>query len=362
MTISAETARGTGSRAERISAEPQGPALARAIAVLAADDLAALPTETVYGLAARAASDAAVARLYAAKGRPSTNPLIVHVASLEQAARFADTAPAAAVADLWPGPLTAVLALTDPSAIAAAALAGGSTVAVRIPASPFFRAVAEAVGPIVAPSANRSGRISPTSADAVAEELADRIDLIVDAGPCRVGLESAVVDLTGPPRLLRPGGIALAELEARLGPVALGGEAAASGPLRSPGLLSSHYAPRARVRLDVPAAEVREGEAWLALGPEPSAAGEAFTVRLSETCDLDEAARRLYDGLRHLDATGAATIAVSPIPAEGIGLAIRDRLRRAAAPRPGDDARGLHDNDAAACPPHPDPTQPTQER
>ncbi len=336
MTIGAHTDRGTHSGAQRISADPRDPALSLATAVLKSGGLAALPTETVYGLAALAVSDAAVARLYAAKGRPSSNPLIVHVADLDQAAAFADIAPAMALADLWPGPLTVVLPLTAPEAIAPAALAGGSTVAIRIPASPFFRAVAAETGPLVAPSANRSGRVSPTTADAVAEELASRIDLIVDAGPCGVGVESTVVDLTGLPRLLRPGAISISALEARCGPLAAAGttDGMADGPLRSPGLLASHYAPRARVRLDVPAADVLADEAWLALGPEPSAAGEARTVRLSLCGDLDEAARGLYEGLRRLDATGAATIAVSPIPAHGLGLAIRDRLQRAAAPRP----------------------------
>ncbi|UOM33335.1 L-threonylcarbamoyladenylate synthase [Acuticoccus sp. I52.16.1] len=322
---------------------PQDRAHARAVAVLSAGGLAALPTETVYGLAALAASDAAVARLYAAKGRPSSNPLIVHVANLEQAAAFAATGPALALADLWPGPLTVVLELTDSAAVAPAALAGGMTVAVRIPASPFFRGVAAATGPLVAPSANRSGRVSPTTAEAVAAELADRIDLIVDAGGCPVGVESTVVDLTGAPRLLRPGAVPVEALEARLGPLATSPPAHALGPLRSPGLLASHYAPAARVRLDVAAADVRPDEAWLALGTETSAASTARTVRLSPTGDLDEAARGLYEGLRRLDATGAATIAVSPIPAFGIGLAIRDRLKRAAAPRPQDAP--------AACPP-----------
>ncbi|ORE91225.1 Sua5/YciO/YrdC/YwlC family protein [Stappia sp. 22II-S9-Z10] len=313
----------------------------RAAEVLRAGGLAALPTETVYGLAALAASPGAVARIYAAKGRPSSNPLIVHVANLEQAATFADTSAAAALADLWPGPLTAVLPLTDAAAIAPAALAGGTTVAVRIPASPLFRAVCAAAGPLVAPSANRSGRVSPTTADAVAEELGAVIDLIVDAGPCPVGVESTVIDLTAtPPRLLRPGATSLAALSARLGTVATGPAADGGAPLRSPGLLASHYAPDAKVRLDVGAADVGADEAWLAFGAETSAAAPERTFHLSLNCDLDEAARGLYEGLRRLDATGAASIAVSPIPAEGIGLAIRDRLMRAAAPRPDSPASG----------------------
>lgn len=322
--------------APRIEATPLATAAARAADVIEAGGLVALPTETVYGLAADAASTEAVARLFAAKGRPSTNPLIVHVAALTDAAAFADIAAAAPLADLWPGPLTLVLPLVRPGAIAPGALAGGMTVAVRVPAAPLFRAVAARVGPIVAPSANRSGCVSATTAAAVAEEFGARVDLIVDGGPCPIGIESTVVDMTGPPRLLRPGAIPAAVLEARLGPLATGHDA---GPLRSPGLLASHYAPRARLRLGVTAADVRADEAWLALGDEPSAAPEARTVRLSRSGDLDEAARHLYEGLRRLDTTGAAVIAVSPIPDRGVGAAIIDRLRRAAAPRPDRDER-----------------------
>lgn len=329
--------------------------MARAVSVLEADGLVALPTETVYGLAARAASESAVARLYAAKGRPAHNPLIVHVASLSDAAAFADIAPALPIADLWPGPLTVVLALTEPARIVPAARAGGPTVAVRIPDSPIFRAVAAAVGPLVAPSANRSGRVSPTTAAAVAAELGDEVGLVVDAGACRVGVESTVVDLTGPPRLLRPGAVTHDALQARLGPVAAGPAAgAAEGPLRSPGLLSSHYAPAAAVRLDVEPAEVHADEAWLAFGAAASAARPERTFRLSLNCDLDEAAHGLYEGLRRLDATGAQTIAVSPIPAVGVGLAIRDRLQRAAAPRP---AGGGNEGESADRPTTGQPTQ-----
>lgn len=346
MRIGPSDATGTRSGAETIPSAPLETALSRAVAVLEADGLVALPTETVYGLAARAASESAVARLYAAKGRPAHNPLIVHVASLADAAHFADIEPARPLADLWPGPLTAVLALTAPGAVVPTARAGGSTVAVRIPDSPLFRAVAAAVGPLVAPSANRSGRVSPTTAAAVAADLGAAVDLIVDAGACRVGVESTVLDLTGAPRLLRPGAVTLETLRDRLGAIASGGEAD-PGPLRSPGLLTSHYAPAAKVRLDVEAGEVRPDEAWLAFGDTPSPVPPERTFRLSPNCNLDEAARGLYEGLRRLDATGPETIAVSPIPAVGVGLAIRDRLQRAAAPRSADDAPQRPEGDGA---------------
>lgn len=321
-------------RTRGIPSEPLGEAVREASAVLAAGGLAALPTETVYGLCADARSAEAVARLYAAKGRPASNPLIVHVADLEAARAVADLGPAgeALAARFWPGPLTLVALRRADSGIAEAASAGGPTIAVRVPAAPLLRAVAAEVGPLVAPSANRSGRVSATTASAVYEELEGRIDLVIDGGPSPIGVESTVVDVTGAPRILRPGAISADAVAAVAGPLA---EAPRSrGPLRSPGLLASHYAPRARLRLDVPAASVAPAEAWLALGTETSAAPPERTFRLSETGDLAEAARRLYAGLRALDATGAAVIAVSPIPAEGIGAAIRDRLARAAAPRP----------------------------
>lgn len=310
-------------------------ALDVAARTIAAGALAALPTETVYGLCALAASDEAVARVFAAKGRPARNPLIVHGASaamLEEIAALGPEARALAEA-FWPGPLTLVAARRPGAAIAAAATAGGPTVALRVPAAPFVREVAARAGPMVAPSANRSGRVSATSAAAVLAELGGRIALVVDGGPSPIGVESTVIDTTGAPRLLRPGAIGRADIEAVIGPLAEGAAEADAGPLRSPGLLGSHYAPRASVRLDVPAEEVKAGEGWLALGDAQSAASEAHTVRLSPTGDLDEAARGLYAGLRALDATGVAVIAVSPIPDHGIGAAIRDRLSRAAAPR-----------------------------
>ncbi|WP_420392155.1 L-threonylcarbamoyladenylate synthase [Acuticoccus sp.] len=332
MTIGVADTPATGARTatRTVAAEPQDVAAGAALDVLAAGGLVALPTETVYGLAADARSSAAVARLYAAKGRPAHNPLIVHVACLDDAAPFADVEAARALATLWPGPLTVVLP-ARPGIVAPAALAGGATVAVRVPATPLFRAVAAAFGPLVAPSANRSGRVSSTTAAAVAEELDGRIDLIIDGGPTALGVESTVVDLTGRPTLLRPGAMDRRAIEARVGP--LRDHDASGGALRAPGLLASHYAPRARLRLDVAPQEVRPDEGWLALGEARSAAAEEHTVRLSRTNDLDEAARGLYEGLRRLDATGVEVIAVSPVVNEGIGTTIRDRLRRAAAPR-----------------------------
>ncbi|MEM8852737.1 MAG: L-threonylcarbamoyladenylate synthase [Pseudomonadota bacterium] len=318
----------------RMTAEPLEAAAARVSAVLLDNGLAAVPTETVYGVCGRASAAEAVGKVFAVKGRPAINPLIVHVADVDTARKLGVLSEAAeALAErFWPGPLTLVVPLADGAAVAPAALAGGTTIALRVPAAPVLRRAAETVGAIVAPSANRSGRVSPTSADAVAEELGGRIDLIVDGGPSPIGVESTVLDMTGPPRLLRPGGLDGAAIEAVIGPLAAGPQAA-GGPLRSPGLLSSHYAPRARLRLDVDADGVRPGEAWLAFGAEDGPAEPSRTVRLSPTRDLHEAARNLYAGLRTLDLTGAATIAVSPIPTHGLGAAIRDRLARAAAPR-----------------------------
>lgn len=321
--------------------------VARAVECLTAGGLVALPTETVYGLAAVAANPDAVARIFAAKGRPSHNPLIVHVADAAMARRIGMLGEAgeALAAAFWPGPLTLVATWREDAGVAPAAAAGGLTVALRMPAAPLMRDIIARTGPLVAPSANRSGRVSATSAKAVAEELGDAVDLIVDGGPSPIGVELTVVDVTGAPRVLRPGAIGRAEIEAVVGPLADG--AAAEGPLRSPGLLASHYAPRARLRLDVVAADVRAGEGWLAFGEADSAAAEEHTVRLSPSGNLDEAARSLYAGLRLLDRAGVGTIAVSPIPAEGIGIAIADRLRRAAAPRPEDSDPGGTDRTEA---------------
>ncbi len=314
-------------------------AIAEAAEVLRAGELVAFPTETVYGLGADATSDAAVAALYAAKRRPAHNPLIVHIAgraALEPLARL-DARAERLAERFWPGPLTFVLPRRPTAPVSPLATAGLSTVAVRVPAHPVALALLEAAGqPIVAPSANRSGRVSPTSAEDVALELGDAIALILDAGPCRVGVESTIVDLSEPDRpvLLRPGGVPRAAIEEVLGPLAEAGEGEARP--RAPGRLASHYAPSLPVRLD--ALEVEPDEALLAFGPRvPS--GAFATFNLSPAGDTTEAARRLYALLRAADRSGARQIAVMPIPGEGLGEAIRDRLRRAAAPRPSPEMR-----------------------
>lgn len=292
---------------------------------LAAGQLVILPTETVYGLAADAADPAAVARLYAAKGRPRFNPLIAHVEDLAMAARIArlDERAWRLAGAFWPGPLTIVAPSLDAALVCDLTRAGLSTVAVRAPAHPVAQAVIAAFGrPIVAPSANLSGRPSPTSlADAVAETGADAA-VPLDGGPCRIGLESTVVSLLeGPPRLLRPGAVTRDEIERLVGPLA----AAEADVARSPGRLARHYAPAAPLRLDADAP--REGEAFLAFGPAPEA---PRTFNLSPAGDLAEAAARLFSALRGADALQPAAIAVAPIPRDGLGEAINDRLRRAA--------------------------------
>ena len=312
-------------------------AIAAAARVLAAGGLVAFPTETVYGLGADATNGQAVARLYAAKGRPSFNPLIAHVTQTSAAHRFArfDHAAARLAAAFWPGPLTLVLPKTDDCPVAQLATAGLDTVAVRVPDHPIARALIEAVGrPVVAPSANRSGHVSPTSAAHVAADLDGRIDLILDGGPTRVGVESTIVAcLADRPLLLRPGGVARAAIEQILGgPISDAVPAQPNAPA-APGMLASHYAPKTRLRLDADA--VAPGEALLAFGPHlpPGAAQAMAALNLSPTGDLVEAAANLFAHLRALDRSGARTIAAMPVPHEGLGEAINDRLARAAAPR-----------------------------
>lgn len=302
--------------------------VARAAEILRAGGLVVFPTETVYGLGADAANPLAVARIFEAKGRPRFNPLIAHIGGLAEAERHARLHPRArALAQVfWPGPFTLVAPRRPESSVAELACAGLSTIALRAPAHPLARALIKAFGgPIAAPSANRSGHVSATTAEHVKADLGDRVDLIIDAGPCPIGLESTIVavDEAGAATLLRPGAVPRAEIEAVVGPL---GDAAA-GAVDAPGMLASHYAPRARVRLDAEAP--RPGEAYLAFGA-PAPAGGAT---LSERGDLVEAAANLYACLRALDAAGAQAIAVAPIPAHGLGEAIRDRLARAAAPR-----------------------------
>lgn len=312
--------------------EPTPAAVAEAAQALRQGRLVAFPTETVYGLGAVATSDQAVAAIFRAKGRPAYNPLIVHVADLAGAGKIADLdARAEAVARaFWPGPLTLVLPRAAHATVSHLATAGLGTVAVRMPAHPLARDLLEAVLlPVAAPSANPSGRVSPTTAEHVAADLGPAVDIVLDGGACPVGLESTVLDLSGAePRLLRPGGLDRVRLEQVVGPLVSAADPA--GP-RSPGQLASHYAPRLPLRLD--ASTVAPDEALLAFGPEVPEG--ALTVRnLSPTGDLDEAARHLFTMLRELDASGARAIAAMPIPAMGLGEAIRDRLRRAASPRP----------------------------
>jgi L-threonylcarbamoyladenylate synthase len=312
--------------------------IARAAVLLRAGELVAFGTETVFGIGADATNDRAVAAIFAAKQRPTFNPLICHYPDADAA--FADVVANAAArrlaAAFWPGPLTMVLPRRNECAVSLLASADLDTLAVRVPAQDVALSLLRATGrPVAAPSANRSGHVSPTTAQHVLAELAGRIAAVLDSGPCPVGVESTVLDLSGnDPILLRPGGATAEAIEAAIGPVQRVDTMQASGALRSPGLLASHYAPRLPVRLN--AEDVRPDEALLAFGPPLPGASLAF--QLSAAGDLTEAAARLFAGLRALDADGArlklAGIAVMPIPERGLGLAINDRLRRASAPRP----------------------------
>jgi len=304
--------------------------VAPAVALIRSGGTVAFPTETVYGLGADATSNEAVAKIYAAKGRPSFNPLISHVASLAAAREqglFSKEAEALAEA-FWPGPLTLVLPAAPTCTISSLARAGLESVALRMPDHPVARALIEASGcPIAAPSANRSGHMSPVTAQHVAEDLDGRIDCILDGGPTRVGLESTIIAcLADGPRLLRPGGIARADIEAVL-KLSLPQEE--TKELLAPGMMASHYAPQALMRLDATALE--ESEAGLDFG---GRFGISPTVLdLSPTGDTVEAAAHLFDYLHRLDKLGKPRIAVAPIPNASLGEAINDRLRRAAAPR-----------------------------
>lgn len=371
---------------------PAGPAaIDEAAATLAAGRLVAFPTETVYGLGADAANDEAVARLYAAKERPSFNPLIAHVAgnvagnladgssgiagestaAVDAARRLAlfDAPALQLAAAFWPGPLTLVLPKAPGCPVGQLATAGLDTIAVRAPSHPVARAILAAFGgPVVAPSANRSGRVSPTSARHVEADLAGRIDLIIDGGAAPMGVESTVVACGGGEvTLLRPGAIPRAAVEKVLGRAVTiastacdqgskeAGRAAAaprSGQTQprpnAPGMLASHYAPRAAVRLD--AVSVAPGEALLAFGPvlPPDAGGARLVLNLSSRGDLIEAAANLFSHLRLLDDAGTSSIAVMPVPNDGLGEAINDRLRHAAAPRPGQSQHGQSQHSTAA--------------
>lgn len=315
----------------RLAADPAG--IAAAADRLRAGGLVAFPTETVYGLGADASSATAVAGIYAAKGRPRFNPLIAHVPDLDAALLqgvFGGEALALARA-LWPGPLTLVVPAAATCTVADLARAGLESVALRVPSHPVARALIAGAGrPVAAPSANRSGRISPTTAAHVLADLDGRIDAVLDGGATEVGVESTIVSCLGAPTLLRPGGVTREAIEAVLGRrLAL---PAGDGPTVAPGMLASHYAPRAAVRRDAEA--LRPGEAGLDFGGRFS--GPAGTVLdLSRRRDLAEAAANLFGHLRRLDdaLAGQGTIAVAPIPAEGLGAAIADRLARAAAER-----------------------------
>lgn len=308
--------------------------IAEAARLLAEGALVAVPTETVYGLAADATDGRAVAGIFGAKGRPSFNPLIVHLADCEAARRLVAFDPRAErlAAAFWPGPLTMVLPRRPDCPVSELASAGLPSLAVRVPAHPVARRLLALCGrPLAAPSANRSGQVSPTRAEHVMAELDGRIDAVLDAGPCAVGVESTIVGLAdGEARLLRPGGVAPEAIEALIGPLSR----ATGGTIEAPGMLESHYAPARPVRLD--AATAKAGEALLAFGPPPQVGPATVVLNLSPAGDLAEAAANLFAHLRALDRPEISAIAVMPVPQQGLGLAINDRLRRAAAPRPGD--------------------------
>ncbi|MBU6167033.1 MAG: threonylcarbamoyl-AMP synthase [Alphaproteobacteria bacterium] len=302
---------------------PDAAGIAAAAAILRAGGLVAVPTETVYGLAARADQPHAVAGIYAAKGRPSFNPLIVHVADVAQAHGLASLPPLALrlAAAFWPGPLTLVLPRRPDAAVASLVTAGLDTIALRCPAHPVMQQLVRAVGPLAAPSANASGRISPTRAAHVLASLAQVP--VIDAGPCAAGVESTIVAVDGAGwRLLRPGAVAVEAIAAVAGaPLA----AAPPATVQAPGMLASHYAPAQPVRLEARTAMPQEYH--IGFGP---VAGDAS---LSASGDLAEAAARLFDLLHAAQASGRTGIAVAPVPRHGLGLAINDRLARAAAPR-----------------------------
>ncbi|MFO1203406.1 MAG: L-threonylcarbamoyladenylate synthase [Tabrizicola sp.] len=311
-----------------LTLSPDEAGIAQAAHLLAAGELVAFPTETVYGLGGDARSDRAVAKIYEAKGRPSFNPLIVHLPDLAAAENIAAVGPKARrlAAALWPGPLTLVLPLREGSGISPLVTAGLSTVAVRVPKHPLAQRLLRAFGgPLAAPSANPSGRVSPTSATHVREGLSGRIAAVLDGGACAVGLESTILLADPMPVLLRPGGVPVEVIEGLLGePVTLG---AVGDKPTAPGQLASHYAPDALVRLN--ATEARAAEILVGFGEVRG------SLSLSETGDLVEAAARLFQMLRDADrlAGPGGRIAFAPVPEIGLGRAINDRLRRAAAPR-----------------------------
>jgi L-threonylcarbamoyladenylate synthase len=300
--------------------------IATAAKIIRRGGLVAFPTETVYGLGADATNDRAVAAIFAAKDRPRFNPLIVHVASMDDAERLVEFSPLARrlAVRFWPGALSLVLPRKPGAGLSLLVSSGLDTVAVRVPNQPIAqRLLQEAGRPIAAPSANASGEVSPTTADHVRQSLGNKVELILDGGPTKLGLESTVIGFEGGVwRLLRPGAISREQIEDITGPLTNPSEGAVS----SPGQLASHYAPKTVLRLNASKAE--HGEVLLGFGPTIDAA-----LNLSARGDLEEAAANLFAMLRELDARGPSAIAVMPIPKEGLGEAINDRLRRAAAPR-----------------------------
>ncbi|MDD3181885.1 MAG: L-threonylcarbamoyladenylate synthase [Alphaproteobacteria bacterium] len=312
---------------------PTPQALAQAADFIQRGKLVAFPTETVYGLGADATNDQAVAMIYAAKGRPQFNPLIIHVAEptdLDDIVIRNDTAELL-TSIFWPGPLTLVLPRASNSTISLLASAGLETLAVRCPNHPVAQKLIQLSGrPIAAPSANASGGLSPTEASHVADSLGDKVDLVLDGGHTRIGVESTVLDLTGRiPTILRHGGVTLEDLTALLGEVHC--SLVEDESPKSPGMITSHYAPRLPVRLDAMTAS--PNEAFLTFGEDRLASGGATRMNLSATSDLIEAAANLFSMLRALDQSQFSGIAVMPIPEKGLGAAINDRLHRAAAPR-----------------------------
>ena len=305
-------------------------AIAEAAEILRRGGLVAFPTETVYGLGADATDDRAVARVFEAKNRPDFNPLIVHVPDIAAArplVEWTDAAQALA-ARFWPGPLSLVLPRLPGCPVSKLAAAGLSTLAIRAPGGAAARALLEKAGrPVAAPSANPAGAVSPTRAEHVVDALGDAVDMVLDDGPCAVGIESTVVDLGGEtPALLRPGGLPAEEIEALIGPLARQDDPATP---RSPGQLASHYAPALPLRIG---GDPESGEALLSFGPD-TPSGAAVERNLSPSGDPVEAAANLFAALHALDRSGCTGIVATPVPETGLGRAIMDRLRRAAAPR-----------------------------
>ena len=307
-------------------------AIEQATRALRAGRLVAVPTETVYGLAANATDPGAIARIYEAKGRPRFNPLIIHVRSSDMAAelvRLGDDG-ARLAAEFWPGPLTIVATANEPAMVADIAAAGLDTLAVRVPSHPVMQQILEGADlPLAAPSANISGHITATNAADVAADLGDKLSLIVDAGPSNLGLESTIISVDGEPTLLRPGAIDSEAIEAALGKALAVPDGAG---IAAPGMMTSHYAPNVRLRMN--ATEIRPGESVLAFGSElPAGADEAGAiVNLSPAGDLRQAAAGFFAAIRVLEKEGAP-IAAATVPERGLGRAINDRLRRASAPR-----------------------------